>query len=41
MDSKPTGRLSLKSNMKKATCLFIQKITFGKVCLGWCDVKKK
>jgi hypothetical protein len=24
--------------MKKNICLFVKKITFGKVCLGWCMI---
>jgi len=24
--------------MKKNICLFVKKITFGKVCLGWCTI---
>ncbi len=25
--------------MKKKICILIQKITLGKVCLGWCKLK--
>ena len=24
--------------MKKNICLLVKKITFGKVCLGWCTI---
>jgi len=27
--------------MKEKICLFIRKITFGKVCLGLCKINKK
>jgi len=26
--------------MRKILCKLIQKVTFGKVCLGWCELKK-
>jgi hypothetical protein len=25
--------------MKKKICILIQKMTFGRVCLGWCKLK--
>ena len=30
-----------KNNMKKTICKIIKKITFGKVCLGWCACEVK
>lgn len=28
----------IKNTMKKIVCLIVKKITFGKVCLGWCNL---
>jgi hypothetical protein len=33
--------LFIIKNMKKLICKFIYKITFGKVCYGWCDCNIK
>jgi hypothetical protein len=35
--------LFIIKNMKKLICKFIYKITFGKVCYGWCNsnIKQK
>ena len=30
-----------ENNMKNLLCKTIKAITFGKVCLGWCDITCK